>query len=322
MRPFIEPSAGALIVGCFAVSFLYAGLEAGLVSVSRVRLRSRAEGGDRGAVRLQRLLLHPERLLATVLLVTNFADVAALILVTEAFVRRWGPIGYLWAGLALLPVYLIGVQLLAKSLFRRFPYRGLAALAPLLEATSHVLSPLMSVGSWLTQRWFPADGSRLHGLFAAREEFKSLAAEGERVGALSAAERGLIHNVVDFNGLTARDFILPATAALPVESIDRVADLLKFAQENGNLEYIPVVDPAGKLVALIERDALLFDRDLQRSAISYLRRRPLTVTPAEPASRVLRRLRAARMTAAGVEDDDGRFIGAVRTRDLLQRLVR
>lgn len=322
MRPFIEPGAGAAIVACLAVSFLYSGLEAGLVSVSRVRLRSRAEQGDRGAIRLQRLLLHPERLLATVLLVTNFADIAALVIVTEAFVRRWGPPGYLWAGAALLPVYLVGVQLLPKSLFRRFPYRALAALAPLLEGTSRVLSPLMAAGSWLTQGWFPADGSRLRGLFAAREEFKSLAAEGERVGALSAGERGLIHNVVDFNSLTARDFLRPAAAALPAEGVQRVSDLLDFARAHGNLDQIPIVDAAGKLAALVERDAILFDRDLGRSAVSYLRRRPLTVTPADPAPRVLRRLRAARLTAAGVEDASGQFAGVVRTQDLLLRLVR
>lgn len=322
MRPFLDPSGALLIAGCLAVSFLYSGLEAGLVSVSRVRLRSRAEQGDRGAIRLQRLLRRPERLLATVLLVTNLADVAALVALTEAFVRRWGHLGYVWAGLALLPVYLVGVQLLPKSLFRRFPYRALAALAPLLEATSRVLAPLLTAGSWLTRRHFPASGSRLHGLFAAREEFKSLAAEGERVGALSAVERGLIHNVVDFSAMTARDFAKPLGATLPADAATRVTDLLSFARDHGNLDLIPIVDAAGKLTALVERDAILFDRDLQRPAASYLRRRPLTVTPADPAPRVLRRLRAARLTAAGVEDAEGKFLGAVLTRDLLQRLVR
>lgn len=321
MSSFIEPSGALLIAGCVAVSFLYSGLEAGLVSVSRVRLRSRAEQGDRGAIRLQRLLRRPERLLATVLLVTNFADVAALILLTEAFVRQWGTLGYVWSGVALLPLYLIGLQLLPKSLFRRFPYRALAALAPLLEATSRALAPVLTVGSWLTQRWFPADGSGLHGLFAAREEFKSLAAEGERVGALTAVERGLIHNVVDFSAMTARDFLQPKGATLSAESANRVADLLKFARDHGNPEHIAVVDAAGKLTALVERDAILFDRDLERPAASYLRRRPLNVLPADPASRVLRRLRAARLTAAGVEDAEGNFLGTVLTRDLLQRLV-
>lgn len=322
---FILPSRLALACGCLAISFLYAGIEAGILSVSRVRTRSRAQQGDRAAQRLQGLLARPERLLATVLLVTNFADVAALILVTEAFVRRWGGLGYVWAGAVMLPVYLVGVQLLPKSLFRRFPYRALAALAGLLESTSRLLTPFLALGGWMAHRWLPAQngaGSRLHGIFVAREEFKTLAAEGERVGALSAVERGLIHHVFDFSAMTAQDFLRPLATPLAVANATTVADVLAFAQAQGGLEHVPVVDAAGRLLALVERDNILFDRDLQRPVAPHLRRRPITVQPAESATRILRRLRAARLPAAGVEDATGRFLGVVCTRDLLQRLVR
>ena len=315
---FIEPSTVALVIFCLSVSFLYAGIEAGLLSISRVRLRSRVQQGDRGAVRLQRLLAHPERLLATVLLVTNFADVVALILVAQAFARAFGGAGYVWAGLLMLPIYLVGVQLLPKSLFRRFPYRALAALAGLLEMTSRLLLPLLTVGGWVARRSSLNVRSGSPGLFVAREEFKSLAAEGERVGALTKGERGLIQNVFAFNGLTAADFLRPAP---PFAHGERVADLLAFAESHGAPEYLPIADGGGKLAALIERDALLFERDPQRSIATYLRRRPLTVAPGEPAARVLRRLRAGRLSAAGVEDADGRFVGIVRARDLLQQLV-
>ena len=133
---------------CLLVSFLYAGIEAGLLSASRVRLRSRVHQGDPAAIRLDRLLAHPERLLATVLIVTNFADVAALVIVANALVDRYGRWGYLVTGVVMLPVYLLGVQLLPKSLFRRFPYRALAALAGLLEITAKVLAPLLIVVEW------------------------------------------------------------------------------------------------------------------------------------------------------------------------------
>ena len=188
----MHPSSLFLFVLCLLVSFLYAGIEAGLLSLNRTRLRSRVHQGDRAAVRLNRLLAHPARLLATVLLVTNFADVAALVLITNALFRRYGGPGCLLAGALMLPVYLLGVQLLPKSLFRRFPYRALAALAGLLEVTSRMLAPLLAVGGWAGRRgWLAAAGRTEEGsgrrgsLFSAREEFKTLAAEGERTGALT-----------------------------------------------------------------------------------------------------------------------------------------
>ncbi len=173
---------------CLLVSFLYSGVEAGLLTLSRVRLQGRVRAGDPAAMRLERLLSHPERLLATVLLVTNFADVAALVLITDALVRRLGsPEGYLVAFGVLLPVYLIGVQLIPKSLFRRFPYRALAALAGLLEISGKVLTPLLHLGSALARvlaRRSPVAGepgaavaaaaARRVNVFVAREELKNL----------------------------------------------------------------------------------------------------------------------------------------------------
>ena len=305
---------------CLLVSFLYSGIEAGLTSLSRPRLRSRIHQGDRAAIRLGRLLAHPGRLLATVLLVTNFADVAALVILTHALYLRGGGWGCAAAGAIMLPVYLLGLQILPKSLFRRFPYRALVALVGLLETTSKFLWPLLALGSRLTPA-SPASPDGKRGLFAARDDLKILAAEGERAGALSAAERGMIHNVIDFSTVPARELMRPMAGTMAMRADLRVADLLAFARE-GQLDHVPVLDAAGKVVALVDVFALLLDRDPARLAAAYLRRPPLVVTPEEPALRVLRRLRASRLGVAAVLDGEARFAGIVRASDLAQRLVR
>ena len=76
-----------VIFGCWAVSFLFNGIEAGLMSIDPVRLRHHAKLNRPEAVRLDRLLKTPERLLVTVLLVTNFADIIGLLLLAR-FVWR------------------------------------------------------------------------------------------------------------------------------------------------------------------------------------------------------------------------------------------
>ena len=306
---------------CLLVSFLYSGIEAGLVSLNRARLRSRIHQGDRAAIRLGRLLAHPGRLLATVLLVTNFADVAALVVLTHALFLRYGGWGCVAAGALMLPVYLLGLQILPKSLFRRFPYRALAALVGLLETTAKFLWPLLALGSRLTPKTAGPEGRR-PGLFAARDDLKVLAAEGERAGALTPAERGMIHNVIDFSAVPARELMRPPPEAVRVRENLRVADLLEFARERA-LDFVPVLDAAGKAVALVDAFALLLDRDPSRpAAATYLRRPPLVVAPDEPALRVLRRLRAGRLGAAVVFDGETNFVGIVRAADLVGRLVR
>src|SRR5881396_3269899 len=95
-----------IIVCCWAVSFLFAGIEAGLLSLDQVRLRHQVKLRNRSAMLLDRLLKKPERLLVTILLVTNFADISALLLLTRLLVSRFGTPGFALTILIGLPISL------------------------------------------------------------------------------------------------------------------------------------------------------------------------------------------------------------------------
>src|SRR5450432_1927725 len=135
------------VIGLCAISFLFAGIEAGLLSVDPVRLRHRVKQRRPGARRLQRLLEQPERLLVTVLLVTNVADIFALLLATHTLVGTFGRVAYLIVVVAAIPIYLFLLGVLPKALFRRFPIRALAALGGILALTSRLLWPVLEVGA-------------------------------------------------------------------------------------------------------------------------------------------------------------------------------
>ena len=134
---------------CLLVSFIFSGIEAGIFSVNRVRLKHRVKLRDRAALRLKRLLATPERLLVTVLIVTNLMNISAIILTTQELVHHFGTGGYFLSLAISLPVYLIGLELLPKSLFRRFPYRALAALAVPLRVADMLLAPVHFVSGRL-----------------------------------------------------------------------------------------------------------------------------------------------------------------------------
>src|SRR5258708_9408695 len=94
-----------MIVGCWAISFLFNGIEAGLTSIDPVRLRHHVKLNRPAAVRLDRLLKTPERLLVTVLLITNLADILALFGMTRFIVSSFAATGFFLAALFALPLY-------------------------------------------------------------------------------------------------------------------------------------------------------------------------------------------------------------------------
>ena len=307
-----------IIVICLLVSFVFSGIEAGIFSVNRVRLAHQAKQREAAALKLERLLARPDRLLVTVLIVTNFANISALILVTDRIVARFGPQGY-WLALGIyLPVFLFGLELLPKSLFRRFPYRALAALAEPLRLANLILTPLHFFGEAIQRLMGGKETAMQQRLYLAREDFKYFAEEGERTGALTKVESELISNVVDFRGETAKDVMVPLDPARMISASANVGELLQLSAGMHQDRWL-VRDETDKIIGVVSAfDALMAGR--RDVTVSAYTRRVVTVGINEPAHSVLTKLRAARTTVAVVRGANGP-IGRLTWEDLIRRLV-
>jgi putative hemolysin len=310
---------GLIIFCCWSLAFLFNGIEAGLMSIDPVRLRYHVKQKTLAALRLNRLLKHPERLLVTVLLVTNLADILGALLFTRALVRMFGDGGFLVAFVILLPIYLFLLSVLPKSLFRRFPFRALAALARWLEVTCVLLWPVLELGKFLGQMLLPPPSIRRARLFAAREELKQITAQSESEGSLSATERAMIHNVVDFRSVRARDVMTPLAKVVSVQPDTPAQHAVELSVASG-IDRLPVISTSGEAVGLVNAIDVLLDKNCSKS-MSHYTRRIVVAQENEPASRVIQRLRAARLGLAAVVDLKKRLIGIVTSEDLIHRLV-
>ena len=308
-----------IIVCCWIISFFFNGIESGLLCIDPVRLRQNVKRRVPAALQLNRLLKRPERLLATVLLVTNAADIVALLLLTSQLFWWCGYAGFLLALVIALPVYLFLLSVLPKSLFRRFPFRALARLAGVLEFTSILFSPLLELGARMGKLLLPGHVGKRGRLFAAREELKQITNESEREGGLTATERAMIHSVVDFRGSKVRDIMLPSAKVVALGSGASIQEALELSTSTG-LDRLPVLAPDGQPAGLVNVPDILLERDGSKPLGEYIRR-IITTTDDEPAYRVLQQLRAARLGLAAVVDRKNKFRGIVAIEDLVRRLV-
>lgn len=308
-----------LIFCCWSVSFLFAGIEAGLLSIDPVRLRNHVKQGRPAALRLARLTKRPERLLITVLLVTNLANILGLLLLTKLLVGGFGNAGFVWAILIALPIYLFVLGVLPKSLFRRFPFRALAALGGMLQAISVLLWPILEIGERAGRLLIPRRASDSARLFIAREELKQIAVQGEREGSLTSTERAMIHNVVDFRNVKASDVMVPLDKAVTVRPDTSIEEALKISSRAG-VDRLPVIAPDGQAIGIVNVLDILFESQ-RRESLSHYARRIVTANEAEPAYRVIQRLRAARLGLAAVVDSQKKLIGIVTGEDTIKRLV-
>ncbi len=308
------------VVICVLGACLFSGMEAGILSVNRVRLRHRVKLREPAALVLDGLLAQPERVLVTVLIVSNLMSITAVVLSTEKLVLRFGATGYLVSGAIWLPVYLLVIELLPKSLFRRFPYRALAALSGLLRAADRVLGPILDMGARLMRVVFPRGNPAGKKLFCGREDFKYLTVESERQGTLTKQEREMIHNVVDFRTITARDVMTPVREIEAVHGDMPVSALLEMTKKMG-ADRVPLASKTGEITGMVNVMDVLLD-PARSSTIAAFQRRLVSVNADESASSVMRKLRAARIRLALVQDQAGQPLGFVSSEDLIQKLVK
>ena len=305
------------IFAFWMISFLFAGIEAGLLAINPVRLRASAKRGEHAALRLQRLLKHPERLLVTVLLVTNMVDILALILLTHRLVRIFGNAGFFVALLIALPIYVFVLGVLPKSLFRRFPFRALAPLGGLLDIVSMLLWPVLELGKQLGRPFMPRKDKSAR-LFAAREELKQITTQSEEEGSITTTERVMINNVVDFTTVKARDVMVPFPKMVAIEPNTAVEKILRLSAST-QIDRLPVLSKKGEAVGLVNVSDILFDQT--RAPIDKYIRRIVTAREEEPAYRLIQRLRAARLGLAAVVNAQRKLTGIVTSEELIKRLV-
>ena len=246
-----------VILISMGISFTFSGIEAGILSVNRVRLRHRVKSGEKTALKLDRLLSHPERMLVSVLLITNLMNILAVSLSTMKLVRMIGWPGYLVSGLIWMPVYLLGLGLFPKSVFRRFPYRALALFTEMLRVTDLILSPVLWIGSQL-YRFIIKEGAPWK-LFVGRDDLKDLTLESERSGKLNKTSREMIHSVMDFCSVTVRDVMIPMREVQTVFAGASVNELLALSLPH-NLDRVPVVNNVGEVTGSVDVCDVLLER--------------------------------------------------------------
>jgi putative hemolysin len=306
-----------IIICCWVVSFFFNGIESGLLSIDPVRVRENVKRGVPAAVRLQRLLKNPARLLGTVLIVTNAADLIGLLLLTRQLVGGFGLAGYFYAFAIALPIYLFVLSVLPKSLFRRFPFRALARLGGVIEFVSLLLAPVLMVGAGVGKILLPARAERRR-LFAGREELKQITSQSEREGSLTATERAMIHNVFDFRAVKSRDIMVPMSKVVAIRPDTSPTDALNLGIASG-IDRLPVITE-GQPTGLVDVFDILLGKNGDQSLGRYTRR-IVTADENEPAYRLVQRLRAARLGLAAVVDRQKKLRGVVLIEDLIGRLI-
>ena len=309
-----------LIGLALAASFLFAGMETGVLALNRFRIRHLARSGNGSARLLNAFLEEPEGFLWTILIGNTIANFLA---VSLTFVLLNGLLGDrpVWLALALLPAVFAGYalgDLLPKMLFRQHPNRLCLLVARPFRLVHVILSPLVDTVAWMSGQLIRWTGGRelKRTLFGNRDELRQMMQESAQP--LTAEERQMVNRVLDLQTATVGAIAVPFDQTTVVDQSTPLEEVLRLCREKG-LTRLPVGDRAGgRIRGIVSLRVTLYQEDLDaRRPVGAFLVPALYFEDSMRLERALERLRSTGQRLAIVRDRNGREVGLVTLEGIL-----
>lgn len=217
---------GILLI-LIAMSAFFSGSETALMSLNRYRLSHLAKQGHRGALRTQKLLEHPDRLIGLILLGNNFVNILASAIATVIALRLLGEAGIAVATGVLTLVILIFAEVTPKTLAtlrtEQIAFFASAIYVPLMK----VAYPLVLAVNWVTHKLltlFSISKKRGDEEHLSSEEFRTVV--NEAGGLIPSRHREMLNNILDLSHVSVDDIMVPRNEIVAIDLDDDWEEIL------------------------------------------------------------------------------------------------
>ncbi len=304
-----------------ALSGFFSGGEIAFFSIPDTRAEALAAEGRRGSKALVRLKSSPDRLLITILIGNNVANIGAASVATYAATQSFGSagVGIATGGMTLLVLFF--GEIVPKSFAAANAERISLAIAPLFLGLSKALSVLVVPLEWLTLAVLPSSEDVMPTVTEA--EIRALTEMGHEVGEIDPHERQIIQQAFNLDITQAWEVMTPRVALFAWRADRTLADIAAELQ-TVPFSRIPLYEESLDAIT-----GILYVRDAYQALVSgqrdvtlaQLARDVMFVPETVVLSQLLPEFQARRIHAGIVVDEHGGTDGLITLEDILEELV-
>ena len=311
----------AALVALVALSAYFSATETAFTSLNRIRLKTRADDGDKRAARTLALAADFDRLLSTLLIGNNIVNNVATTIGAVLFIQLIGPgKGPTVSATVLTVVILIFGEVTPKSLAKERPEAWAIVATPLLRVMAVLLTPV----NFLFTQWKKLLRVLLRhqdddGI--TEEELVGMVDQAETEGGLDSHESDLIRNAIEFNDMEVSEILTPRVDLEALADTATMEEAAAMYADSG-FSRLPIYhDSIDNIIGVLhEKDFYAaYCRGVKR--LSELRSSVLYTTETTRISDLLRQLQQNKVHMAVVVDEYGGTQGIVTMEDIMEELV-
>ena len=310
----------ALII-LVAMSAYFSATETAFTSLNRIRLRTKADAGDRRAAKTLALSEDYDKLLSTILIGNNIVNNVATTIGAVLFIKLIDDVrGPTVSAIVLTVVILIFGEVSPKSLAKEHPEAWAMFATPLLRLFLLVLAP----ANFLFSQW-----KRLLSVVVrsrgddgiTEEELVGMVDQAETEGGLDEHESDLIRNAIEFNDLEVSEILTPRVDLVAAEEDSTMEEVAALFVESG-YSRIPIYhETIDNIVGVIHEKDFYAARYRGETMLKNLKAPVFYTTGNTKISELLRILQKNKAHMAVVVDEYGGTEGIATLEDILEELV-
>lgn len=302
------------------MSAYFSATETAFSSLSKTRLKTLIEKGEKKAKLALKLAEEYDRLISTILIGNNIVNIAVASIGTVMFVELYGNIGATISTVVVTVIVLFFGEITPKSIAKDMPERFAMFSAPIINAFIVLLMPLnfiFSVWKKLVSLIIKTeDSSKM-----SQEELLMLVDEVVEDGVIDDDESDIIKNAIEFTEQEVGEILTHRVdlVALPVTA-DK-SEFIKLFDESRFSRLLVYEESLDNIVGVIHIKDLL-DRDgITTKEIKDIMTTPMFVQRFEKINDLLTSLQQNKSHIAVVVDEYGGTLGIVTMEDILEELV-
>ncbi|MDE7379522.1 MAG: hemolysin family protein [Clostridia bacterium] len=311
-----------IVIVCIILSGYFSATETAFTAVNKIRLRAKADDGDKGAKRVLKLADNYDRLLTTILIGNNVVNILASSLFTLLLIALMAndDLATTLSTVILTVVVLIFGEITPKTLAKEFPEGFARFSAPTINILMWILIPFTFLfGLWkkLMLKIFKHKEDNA----ITDDELKIMVEEAEQEGGINAQESDLIRSAIEFNDLEAKDILVPRVDMVAIDCETPLDEVDKIFLET-RYSRLPVYkNTIDNIIGILHEKDFIKQRSDGNFSIEKIVKPTVFVVSTTKISAVLKQMQKSKSHMAVVSGEFGDTVGIITMEDILEELV-
>ena len=305
-----------------ALSGFFSSAETSMISVSKIRLRTLSEEGNKRADLVLKILNQQSKMLSAILIGNNLVNTSAAS-IASLIAYSFGGAAVSIATFIITFLILVFGEITPKTWATKKAESLSLAYAPIIMLLMNVFTPVIwfvNLFSNLLLKLLGVKSSDKNPSMT-ESELRTIMDVSHEAGVIEEDEKDMMNNVVDLGDAKAKEVMVPRVHVVMAESTSSYQDLLNIFREE-QFTRIPIYeDKIDNIIGLVNmKDLLLYD-DLTHFNIKDILRKPYFTYENKKVSELLVEMKQSTFNLAIVMDEYGELAGIITLEDIIEEIV-